>query len=547
MSKNPFVPADFQPDLPLDHLILNELPNAEEAVPFDVTFVGAGPAGLSGAIELSRLIKNDPGMEPIEIGVLEKASRLGGHSLSGSVVNPRAFRELFPDLKDTDFPFRRPVSDERVYMMTTNGQYRLPTPPTMKNHGNYIASICEMVRWLGEKAEEAGVNILTSFSVDSLLMEGSKVVGVRTAPAGLQRDSQPGSNFMPATDIASQVVVLSEGTRGPLTQAYLQSHKIASRMPQIFALGVKEIWKVKKAPSEIIHTLGWPLPKDAFGGSFLYPLADDTVAIGLVAGLDYKRADFDVHRQLQRMKQHPLFKSILEGGECLEWGAKTIPEGGYHAIPETLVGDGLIMTGDAVGLVNVPALKGIHYAMMSGILAARAIYKALKEKNTSAEGLKSYDISLRDSFVFKDLYKVRNMRHAFKSGFYMGGIKASLMTVTGGGFPGDQIHPEEDAQEPKSTPDALDNEQVGLRKVDAVYLSGNKTRDDIPQHLIVGKDITPEMADFYSHVCPAGVYERQGDRLVVNAPNCIDCKATDVLGPRWTPREGGSGPDYNQM
>ena len=542
-----FVPRDFQPALPDDRLIISQKAEGDDVVPFDVVFVGAGPAGLAGAIELARLVKAD-GQLQIEIGVLEKAGSLGGHSLSGAVINPVAMRELFPEIEDSDLPFRRPVAGEKVYLMSKSHFYRMPIPPTMKNHGFYIASLCEVVRWLGEKAETLGVNIMTGFPVASLLVQQNQVVGVRTTPYGLNRDGTKSNNAMPATDVAARVVVLSDGTRSPLGQAYSQWQKLSSRDPQSFALGVKEIWKVKKAPSGIVHTLGWPLPKDAFGGSFMYPMRDDQVGIGLVVGTDYHNANLDVHLLLQHLKQHPLFKDILAGGQCVEWGAKTIPEGGFHALPERLSGDGILMTGDCVGLVNVPALKGVHYAMKSGILAAHAIFKALKSGQTSQAALQSYDDSLRTSYIWKDMKAVRNIRSAFKSGFYVGGVKAAMMTVTRGMFPGDGSRNVEDAAEPKrfTKPD-FPTEKVGLSKVDAVYLSSNKTRDTIPQHLIVGKDVSGEIADFYAAMCPAGVYERQGDKLVVHAPNCVDCKATDVLGPRWTPREGGSGPDYKQM
>jgi electron-transferring-flavoprotein dehydrogenase len=264
---------------------------------------------------------------------------------------------------------------------------------------------------------------------------------------------------------------------------------------------------------------------------------------------------------LQKLKAHPLFQEILKGGEVVEWGAKTIPEGGWHSLPKRYHGDGLLLAGDSAGFVNVPALKGIHYAMKSGMLAAETIFAALKKNDVTAQALSSYDEKVNSSFIKTDLYKVRNMRQAFKSGFYMGGIKASLMTVTGGSFPPGCGHLVEDAAEPKTVVAvaatngiAAENsamvssaDKMILSKVDAVYLSGNKTRDDIPQHLTVGADIAPEVADMYSALCPAGVYERQGDKLIVNAPNCIDCKATDVIGPRWQPREGGSGPDYKMM
>lgn len=548
MASKTFTPADYQPQLPLDRLILKQRPEGDDVVPFDVVFVGGGPAGLAGAIELARLCQQDSALSGTEIGVLEKAGSLGGHSLSGAVVNPVAFRELFPDLTDADFPFRKAVESESVYMLTEKGKVKLPTPPTMQNHGNYVASLCEIVRWLGEKAEELGVNILTGFPADSLFVEEDKVVGVRTTPAGLNRDGQPGGQYMPPTDISANITVLSEGTRGPLTQAYIEWQNLTSKYAPVYALGVKELWKVKKAPKDIIHTLGWPLPKSAFGGSWLYPMSDDTVSFGLVAGLDYKESHLDVHMLLQRMKQHPLFSEILEGGEVLEWGAKTIPEGGYNAWPNRLHGNGMLILGDAGGLVNVPALKGIHYAMMSGIFAARSIFQALKKQDFTEKTLSPYTESLHSSFIGKDLKEVRNMRHAFKSGFYTGGMKAGLMTLTKGAFPGDAQHDLQDSQEPKVFQEGEHlAPKGGLSKVDAVYLSGNKTRDDIPSHLTVGKDVSAEVAEFYSHVCPAGVYERQGDQLVVNAPNCVDCKATDVLGPRWQPREGGAGPDYKQM
>jgi electron-transferring-flavoprotein dehydrogenase len=547
------LPQRHQTELPLDRLILSR-PPGPDAIEMDVLFVGAGPAGLAGAIELANLAQRDReaggDLGEINIGVLEKAGSLGEHSLSGAVVNPRAFRELFPGMNESDFPFRQPVTAESVYFLTGSRAIRMPTPKTMRNTGYFTASLCEIVRWLGQQAESLGVNIFTGFPAEALLVADRTVRGVRTTPSGLDRNGQPGNGFTEGTDLTAGVTVLSEGTRGLLSQAYRQWQGVGAPNPQIFALGVKEVWETKRPLDRVVHTLGWPLPSDAFGGSFMYPLGPNLVCLGLVVGLDYHDARLDVHVLLQRMKSHPLFKGYLEGGHLLEWGAKTIPEGGYYSIPDRCHGDGILMVGDAAGFVDVPSLKGIHYAMHSGILAARAAFGALKAKDSSAVKLAAYDRSIRESYVVDDLFRTRNMRLAFKDGLYAGGVKASLMTLTGGRFPGRKIEMPGDAQVPRSplpetpfTPDGA----LTFSKVDAVFKSGNATRDSIPTHLLIGRDIGADVAEFYSHVCPAAVYERVGDELRINAPNCVDCKATDVLGPRWTPREGGTGPKYRLM
>ena len=546
------LPIIHQPPLPLDRVILRDTPGSE-AIEMDVLIVGAGPAGLACAIELARLAKRDQeagGLSELNIGVLEKAESLGEHNLSGAVVNPRALRELFPELQLSDFPFRQPVPDEAVYLMTERRAQRIPTPPTMHNRGYYTASICEMVRWLGERAEALGVNLFAGFPVDALLVDGQAVRGVRTTPSGLARDGTPGPSYTAPTDLTAKVTVVAEGTRGLLGQAWREWQHVSSPNPQLFALGVKEVWEVARPLDAVIHTLGWPLPADAFGGSFLYPLGPTQVALGLVVGLDYHDANLDVHELLQRMKLHPLFRRQLEGGQLLEWGAKTIPEGGYYALPVRRSGHGVLFVGDTVGLVDVPSLKGIHYAMQSGMFAARAAFAALKRGDVSAGGLSEYDYALEASYILSDMHRTRNMRLAFKDGLYVGGIKAGLMTVTGGRFPGGMIPMDEDARTARTTGPGtafVPDGRLTFSKLDAVFKSGNATRDTIPSHLLVGRDIHPEVAEFYSHLCPAGVYERVGDELRVNAPNCIDCKATDVLGPRWTPREGGSGPKYRAM
>jgi electron-transferring-flavoprotein dehydrogenase len=551
----PIVPLRHQPPLPRDVLLVRDTPD-EEAVPMDVVFVGGGPAGLAGAIELARLVAraNEAGDGPgdLEIAVLEKAEGLGEHNLSGAVVRPGPFRELFPDLAEEDFPFRGAVESERVYVLREGRSVRIPVPPPMRNHGNRIASISEIVRWMGEKAEAAGINIFTGFPAQSLLLDGDRVIGVRTTPTGLGRDGEPGSGFAPATDVLARVTALAEGTRGPLSQAYLDWQGVPSENPQVYALGVKEIWETKRPLDAVIHTMGWPLPDDAFGGSFMYPLEPNLVALGLVVGMDYRDTRLDPHVLFQRMKTHPLFREYLDGGEMLEWGAKTIPEGGYYSIPERRSGDGLVILGDAAGYVDVPSLKGIHYAVQSGILAARAIFDALQDDDPSAARLRAYDDAVGGSFIMEDLHRTRNMRLAFKDGFYQGGVKAALMTVTGGRFPGGKIDMEADAAVPRRTDEPASaftpDGTLTFSKVDAVFKSGNQTRDDIPSHLVTNPDIPREVAELYTHMCPAAVYEvDDAGKLVVNAPNCIDCKATDVIGPRWTPREGGSGPRYRRM
>ncbi|HXQ28211.1 MAG TPA: electron-transfer flavoprotein:ubiquinone oxidoreductase [Gemmatimonadales bacterium] len=543
------IPAQYQLPLPLDRLIQDAgTVGGGDRMEVDALIVGAGPSGLAAAISLARLAR-ERGRE-LAIAVLEKAGALGEHSLSGAVVNPAPFRALFPGLADREFPFRAPVSRERVHFLTSRHALPLPTPPPMRNRGNYVASLCEIVRWLGAEAERLGVTVLTGFPAASLLVREHQVVGVRTAPLGLDRAGAPGSAYQAPNDLTAPVTALAEGTRGLLAQAYFEWQRVPSANPETFALGVKELWEVPRPLDAVIHTLGWPLAPEEFGGSFLYPLEPGLIALGFVAGLDAPRANFDVHDLLQRLKLHPYVRPRLEGGTLVEWGAKTIPEGGYHALRARRSGAGVLVLGDAAGFVDVPSLKGIHYAVQSGIFAARAMFDALEARDVSAERLAEYDRLVDQSFIRGDLYARRNIRLAFTRGLYRGGLAASAMIATRGRFPGTRIAVGADAAVPRRADHDLPMVPDGVLtfgKLDGVFKSGNATRDTIPAHLLVPRDVPAALAQFYAHLCPAGVYEALADGLRVNPANCVDCKATDVLGPRWTPREGGSGPRYRRM
>ena len=542
-----FIPKDHQIPFPSDDFIVQtkEQPT-EDSIELDVLFVGAGPASLSSAIHLAQLAKKTN--QKIEIGIMEKADQIGGHTLSGAVVNPLVFKWLFPDKALSDFPFRKQIKKEAFYFLTSQKAFPAFVPPGMKAKHCWTASLCELVRFLAKSAEQLGVHIFTSFPAEKLLMNHNKVIGVASKAYGLNKDGTKTDNAEPASLIFSKIVVLSEGSRGHLTQSYIQNQNISSRYPQTYALGVKEIWEVKTEPDKIFHSMGWPLDSKTFGGSWFYPLGEGLISMGLVAGLDSPSAHLSIHDELQKMKSHPLFKQYLEGGKCVEWGAKTIPEGGYHALPDRLSGDGVLILGDSAGFVNMASLKGIHYAMASGYYSAETILSAFDKKDFSQAVLKDYDQKIKNSFIAKDLYKYRNLRQSFHKGLFQGLIRAGLITASKGYLPFDfkSSQLKEDAQVKRQSSPA-DPANEGISKVNAVYLSGNKTRDKIPSHLLKTDSLNKKLALFYEKMCPAGVYEQKEDQLIVNAPNCVDCKATDVLGPRWTPRERGSGPNYKLM
>ena len=554
---NPFTPKDFQQDLPSEAFIVQtEVQKSDEDIQLDVLFVGAGPASLSSAIHLAQQAKKN--QQSLEIGIMEKADQIGGHSLSGAIIKPLVFQWLFPDKKLSELPLRQKVKKEAFYLLSKNRAFPLFMPPGMRSKNHWTGSLCEVVRFLAQEAEKLGVHIFPSFPAEKLLMNSNKIIGVVSKAYGLNKDGSKEGNAEEPTKIFAKAVVLAEGSRGHLTQAYLQQQKIESFYPQTYALGVKEIWEVPQDPQKVFHTLAWPLDSQTFGGSWFYPLGDQKVSLGLVAGLDSPDADLSVHDKLQKLKQHPLFQKYLKGGKCIEWGAKSIPEGGYHALPQRLSGDGVLILGDSAGFVNMASLKGIHYAMASGYYAAQSLYEAVQKQDFSYETLKSYDEKIKKSFIAKDLYPYRNLRQSFHKGLLRGLVKAGLITLSRGRLPLDfkKSQLKTDAEIPRKFPRKLpkafqskegESSSIGLTKSTAVYLSGNQTRDKIPSHLLHKAISDPRLGRFYARMCPAGVYEQKGEQGIVNPPNCIDCKATDVLGPRWTPRERGSGPNYKLM
>lgn len=553
-----FTPREYQTKInPLSYIQpISSIKNSE-ALNLDVLFVGGGPAGFAGAIRLKQLCQQQMPEANIQIAVMDKARHIGGHALSGAIINPSPFQTLFPDIVLKNLPFRQKIQTEKLFYLSHKKTYPLPLPPTMRNKNFYTASLCEVIHWMAEKAEAMDITLLPAFTAHKLLIEEDQIKGVLTFPAGLSKNKNTPIK-QEAFPVHAKLTVLADGSRGHLSQAWMQWKNISSKYTQTYALGVKELWEVKHNFSErhqVIHTMGWPLQANCFGGGWLYPMGKNLVSLGLVAGLDSPSQNLDVHQKLQDLKTHPLFEKILKDGRCVEWGAKTIPEGGYHSIPETLHDHGLLIAGDAGGMVNVPALKGIHYAMISGLLAAETAFTALKNSNFSSNTLKSYTHKIRyDSLIKQELYPVRNVRQAFHKHLLIGLIKSGLMFLTKGFFPGDSKTSDVNKQDADRIRTDKDNYSIHkvvhplfMRKTDAVYLSGNQTRDDIPLHLKINKSLPEEVQKFYEHLCPAHVYESKNKELIINAPNCIDCKATDVLGPRWTPKEGGTGPNYRRM
>ncbi|HZP74386.1 MAG TPA: electron-transfer flavoprotein:ubiquinone oxidoreductase [Gaiellaceae bacterium] len=558
-------PSDYPPPWSPSEAVSAPSDPVDERIDVGFLIVGAGPAGLAAAIRLGQLIEEQPEvgerLGDVPVALLEKGKAPGSHLLSGAVVNPRALQRLFRGRRSLDeLPFYGPVGAESVLFLTRRHALRIPTPPTMVNHRNLIASVSQLGRFLAEEAEELGVTLLPETTAETLLVDGGRVVGVRTGDRGRGRAGEELGNFEPGSDIAARVTILAEGTQGHLTGAALERFGLRGEHPQVWALGVKEVWKVPKPLDRVVHTMGWPLRPGKryreFGGSFVYPMGDELVTIGMVVGLDYRDTELSVHDLLQELKTHPRMRRILEGGERVQWGAKTIPEGGFVALPKRFHAPGLLLCGDGVGLVNVPALKGIHYAIESGRLAAEAAWRTLERGVSARTALATYDDALRSSFIWRDLREVRNMRQAFGRGFYVGGALAGAMTASKGRFPPGDSATELDADQSllrtsRASSYPAPDGKLTFDKLSSVFASGNRTRDDQPNHLRVRTRVPRELAELWAHMCPAQVYEvgeADGDDGLVEvrlAPsNCVQCGAITAKGGRLTPPEGGSGPEY---
>jgi electron-transferring-flavoprotein dehydrogenase len=559
-------PSEFPPPFDSAEVIGPPTDAEDERIEVGIAIVGGGPAGLACANRVMQLLEDEPELTEklgeVPVAVIEKGKVAGAHLLSGANMRPSAMEELFPDLLKEEWPVYQEVTKDAVYFLTSKAAVPLkPMPPNFRNHGNYVTSVSKLARFLSDKAEEAGVYILSETAATKLLVEARIVKGVRSGDRGRGKDGEELANFEPGSDVVARATVLAEGTLGHLTYAALDYFDLHGTDPQAWELGVKEIWEVPKPLDKVIHTLGWPLRwspryKEA-GGSFIYPMGEDKLCIGLVVGLDYTDATLSVHDALQQFKTHPFVRKLLEGGKRVAWGAKTIPSGGLWAMPKRLSTPGMVIAGDGAGMVNIAELKGVHYAMHAGMYAAEAIVDSLKQDSVNFE---AYDEKVSKSAIEKDIYRTRNMRQPLSKGLIFGGMMGSAMVATKGAFPGGHWKVEDDAEVEMHLGNAADkypkpDNELTFAKLDSVFLSGNATRDDAPNHVRIQTKVPREIAQTWVSMCPAQVYEIPDEQLEngaaevdvhVTASNCVQCGAITAKGGRLTLPEGGDGPLYQE-
>jgi electron-transferring-flavoprotein dehydrogenase len=551
-----------------------------ETLDVDVLVVGGGPAGMSAALRLAQLQK-ERGGDPLSVAVLEKAREVGGHMLSGAVLDPSALRDLVPDFQARGAPLGSEVHRDRVYFLTRGTKVAFPiTPPPLHNHGNYIISLNRFVKWLGGLAEAEGIDVFTGFAAAELLFDGDRVVGVRTGDRGIGRHGEIKSTFEPGVDIRAKVTLLTDGVRGNLTKALVRRLALdEDRAPQQYAIGLKELWEVPKdrvPAGTVIHTMGYPLRMEEFGGGFIYALPDGVLAVGFVTGLDYRDPMFDPYVTFQHYKRHPLVASLLQDGQLVRYGAKALPEGGWHSVPRVYA-DGVMIAGDAGGFLNSMRLKGVHLAMRTGMLAAETAFDAVRAGDTSARALQAYETRINGSDVRRELYPVRNVHQSFGYGLLAGLAYSGFSLVSGGWWVRDPMpshagyerlrqlkdYYRDGQPDPDSpvNPVKIDR-QLTFDRLTNVHYSGTRHPEDQPSHLIVyDTDICrtrcrEEYGNPCTRFCPANVYEMvdAGDgtkKLQINASNCVHCKTCDIMDPYqiidWVPPEGGGGPQYEGM
>ncbi len=551
--------------------------NDIDTVSTDVLIIGGGPSGLATSIHLADTLKQKG--ENKRILLVEKGRAIGSHILSGAVIKPSVFKELLPGIDFSDIPFNAKVTKDKTVFLTEKGSITLPFHvPYMNNIGNYTASLGEICRFLAAKAEEKGVEIYTGFAVDEILYKDGKVIGARTKDTGIDHLGNRLENFQPGTRVEAKITIFAEGTRGSLAKMLIKKFNLTKdRNEQVYSLGCKELWSVPEGnikPGEIYHTMGYPLRNEEFGGGFIYGLNDNKVAVGLVVGLDYKDPTLDVHDAFQIWKTTPLVSGILKGGKFLEYGAKTLPEGGYYSVPKLYVDNALIV-GDSAGLVAMPALKGIHLAIKSGMLAAQTAAGALLNNDTSESSLQTYEKLINDSFIRRDLFPVRNFRQAFTKGLIAGGLQFATQLITGGaGFLGRlKSHPDYlttvKLSELKTKPfkvyykEKLEFDKIlTFDKSTDVYHSGVHHDEQQVVHLHINNKENFNAVNIEQYgapevsFCSSEVYElhtnKAGNQEIrIHAENCMHCKTCDIKSPgegiTWVVPNGGNGPDFQNM